>query len=395
MTFEESLAWLYASQQFGIKLGLENSLLLLGAVGNPERQLKIIHVAGTNGKGSTCAMADAVLRAAGLRVGLYTSPHLVDFRERIRVDGKMIPREKAAEWLSRMHRTCSGWEHSPTFFEISTVLALSHFAASECEFVILETGMGGRLDATNAVTPVVSAITPLAMDHAEWLGDTIAKVAAEKAGIIKPGVPVVSAPQEPVAAAVLREKAAQGGSPITFIDRPWPDQVALPGAHQSWNAALAVEAVRNCRANVPEIAIARALAEVYWPARFQQIGSRIVLDGGHNPHAAATLAATWHETFGEEKATIIFGALADKDYASMIALLQPIAGEFLFVPVDSPRAADPRSFPTLCQAPSRCCDTLPAALGRALDDSRRILITGSLFLAGEALASLEKISADL
>jgi len=387
---EESLDWLYASQQFGIKLGLENTFRLLEAAGHPERELKIIHVAGTNGKGSTCAMAEAILRAAGLRVGLYTSPHLVDFRERIRVDGNMIPKEDTATGLTKLHGSCTEWEHSPTFFELSTVLALTHFAASACDYVVLETGMGGRLDATNAVMPVVSAITPLAMDHSEWLGDQLALIAEEKAGIIKAGVPVVSAPQKPDAAAVLRDKAAKAGSPITFVDKPWLGAVALPGAHQCWNAALAVEAVRKCGANVSEETITQALAKVAWPARFQRIGDRIVLDGGHNPHAAAALVATWLEVFGTEKATIVFGALADKDYAAMVAAFQPIAREFLFVPVSSPRGADPASFPPLCPAPNRCCDNLPAALALAMAGPHRILIAGSLFLAGEALSLLVK-----
>ena len=388
MTFEAALGWLYASEQFGIKLGLENTRSLLESAGHPERKLKIIHVAGTNGKGSTCAMADAILRAGGHRVGLYTSPHLIDFRERIRVDGNMIPQADAASSLARLRRACAGWEHSPTFFEIATVLALSHFAKSGCEYAVLETGMGGRLDATNAVVPVVSVITPLALDHAEWLGDTIARIAAEKAGIIKAGVPVVAAAQEPEAAAVLRDKAAKEESPITFICQPWRGRVALPGLHQHRNAALAVEAVRACGANVSDEAVARALGEVSWPARFQRIGDRLVIDGGHNPHAAVALVATWREVFGAEKATVVFGALNDKDYAAMIAALQPIAGEFLFVPISSPRGTDPALFPPLCLAPCRCCNDLPAALDLALSAPRRTLIAGSLFLAGEAISLL-------
>ena len=388
MTLDEALAWLDAAQVFGIKLGLEKTRRLLESEGHPERRLKSIHVAGTNGKGSTCAMIAAILRAAGYRVGLYTSPHLIDFRERIRVDGKMIPPEDTATGLARLRRTCAGWEHPPTFFEISTALALSHFAASGCDYAVLETGMGGRLDATNVVIPVVSVITPLAMDHAEWLGGTIARVASEKAGIIKAGVPAVSAAQEPEAAAVLREKAAAERTPITFVSQSWPGRVALPGLHQNRNAALAVEAVRACGADVSEEAIPRALGEVVWPARFQRIGDRIVLDGGHNPHAVAALAATWREIFGAEKATIIFGALSDKDYAAMIAAFQPIAGGFLFVLVANSRAAAPALFPPLCPAPCRCCEDLPAALALALAAPHRILVAGSLFLAGEALGLL-------
>jgi len=388
VTLDEALAWLHSTQFFGIKLGLENTRLLLESEGHPERGLKIVHVAGTNGKGSTCAMIDACLRAAGYRVGLYTSPHLVDFRERIRVDGEMIPPEAAAAGLTRLRGACARWEHSPTFFEISTVLALSHFAESGCDYVVLETGMGGRLDATNAVTPVVSVITPLAMDHAEWLGDTIEAIAAEKAGIIKAGIPVVSAPQVPEAVAILREKAKSERAPITFVGEPWSGPVSLPGLHQHWNAAVAAVAVRASGAGVPEETIATALGAVVWPARFQRIGELIVLDGGHNPHAAAALAATWQEAFGRERATVVFGALADKDYAAMIAALTPIAGEFLFVPVASPRTADPAFFQQFVSVPSARFPNLASALEQAKAGSLRILITGSLFLAGEALGLL-------
>lgn len=390
MTPDEALAWLHAAQFFGIKLGLNNTRCLLETVGNPERGLKILHVAGTNGKGSTCAMLDAILRAAGRRVGLYTSPHLIDFRERIRVDGEMIPPEETAAGLTRLRDACRKWDHPPTFFEISTALALSHFAASGCDHVILETGMGGRLDATNAVVPIVSVITPLAMDHAEWLGDTITLIAAEKAGIIKPGVPVVSAPQVPEAAAVLRDAAERKRAPITFVSAPWTGRVALPGLHQKWNAAVAVGAVQMCGADISGEMIAGAIGEVVWPARFQRIGGRIVLDGGHNPHAAAALVTAWREVFGGEKATVVFGALKDKDSAAIIAALQPVAEEFLFVPVASPRGADPAMFPPLSRVPGSCCGDLRRALDLALARPRLILVTGSLFLCGEALALLQK-----
>ena len=244
MTHDEALDWLHASESTGIKLGLENTNRLLAACGHPERRLRFLHIAGTNGKGSTCAMLDSILRRAGFRTGLYTSPHLVDFRERIRVDGKMIPREDLAEGLSRLRDAVRDWEHGPTFFEISTFLALDHFARSGCDIVVLETGMGGRLDSTNAVMPLVSTITPIDMDHMQWLGDTLDKIAAEKAGIIKAGIPVVSAPQQPAAAEVLRKTAADRGSSIRFVAEPCPHPLSLAGAHQKWNAALAVETLR-------------------------------------------------------------------------------------------------------------------------------------------------------
>lgn len=167
MTFDESLAWLNSTQFFGIKLGLENTVRLLDHLGNPQQRLRILHVAGTNGKGSVCAMMDSIFRKSGLRSGLYTSPHLCDFRERILIGGSMISKDATAEVLGRLHDFTASWPHSPTFFELSTALALAHFAHEQCDVVILETGMGGTLDATNAVSPVISIITPIAMDHAE------------------------------------------------------------------------------------------------------------------------------------------------------------------------------------------------------------------------------------
>jgi len=392
VTFDESLTWLNSTQFFGIKLGLENTRRLLAHLGHPEQMLRAIHVAGTNGKGSVCAMMDSILRSAGLRSGLYTSPHLSDFRERIRVDGEMIPQKPVAEELKELHNFCKDWDHSPTYFELTTALALGYFARERCDVVILETGMGGHLDATNTVTPVVSVITPIAMDHSQWLGNTIAEIAGEKAGIIKAGIPVVSAPQSPEAADVLREKAAARGSRLTFVAQPYEGEIGLAGTHQKWNAAVAVAAIEASPFQFGAQAVEDGLRNVVWPARFQRVSERIVVDGAHNPHAAQTLVQTWLEQFGNEKATVIFGALDDKDYAEMLKRLAPIAGSFFFVPVGSPRSADPRTFAALTEIPSKVFSSLQDALeaGRC----GRILITGSLFLAGEALSRFEKPGAN-
>ena len=329
MTFDEALAWLQASESTGIKLGLENTNRLLAACGNPERGMRFLHVAGTNGKGSTCAMLDSILRRSGFRAGLYTSPHLVDFRERIRVDGAMISREDLAEGLSRLRDAVRGWDHAPTFFEISTVLALDHFTRAGCDIVVLETGMGGRLDSTNAVKPLVSTITPIDMDHMQWLGDTLEKIAAEKAGIIKPGVPVVSAPQQPAAAEVLRKTAAARGSEIHFVSDPCTLPLSLSGPHQKWNAALAVETLRASGLAISETAISEGLLATEWPARFQRVGDRFIVDGAHNAHSATALVQTWREVFADRKPTVVFGALADKDYPEILAHLDPLAERFL------------------------------------------------------------------
>ena len=380
--------WLNDSQFTGIKLGLENTFRLLEAIGNPHGRLRFIHVAGTNGKGSVCAMLDSCLRAAGHKTGLYTSPHLIDFRERIRVDGVMISPQEIAKGLTRLRQAAQDWDHKPTFFELSTVLAIDYFERSGCDVVVLETGMGGRLDSTNVVAPLVSVITPIAMDHMAWLGDSIAKIAAEKAGIIKPGAPVISSPQQQSAAEVLSAKSAELASPIRFIDAPVDIPVALPGIHQHWNAAVAIAAIETSGLKCPPKAIAKGLASVKWPARFQRVGERIIVDGAHNEHSAEALLSTWHEVFGSQKAAIVFGTLRDKEYSVMLRILEKVAGEFLFVPVRSERSEDPGVLKDQTQSPSREFPDLPSAIKAAMDTTLPVLITGSLFLAGEALEKL-------
>lgn len=387
MTADESLEWLYATQQFGIKLGLENSRRLLRDLGNPQDRLRIYHVAGTNGKGSVSAMLDAVLREAGTRCGLYTSPHLVSFRERIRINGGKITADALAEGLSVIRSATSHWEHSPTFFEIATALALKYFADQCCDAVVLETGMGGRLDATNAVMPRVSIITPIAIDHSQWLGNTLPEIAREKAGILKAGVPAVSAAQQPEAADVLNAAARRAGTSLSFVDKPYEGTVGLRGDHQRWNAALAIAALQTVD-NFPPETIETGVRNVRWTGRFQ-VEDRIVLDGGHNPHAARQLAKTWQAEYPDEQATIIFGALQDKDYSEMITALTPIAEEFLFVPVKSQRGLSPANLVVGKNPPShRICESLAQAIRAAREKPARILVTGSLFLVGEAMSEL-------
>jgi dihydrofolate synthase/folylpolyglutamate synthase len=385
VTYEESLAWLYSTQQFGIKLGLDNIRSLLEALDDPQDGLFFLHVAGTNGKGSVCAMLDSILRAAGGRTGLYTSPHLVDFRERIRVDGLKIPPEAVRRGLERLREVAVGWTHSPTFFELATALAVQHFAEAGCELVVLETGMGGRLDATNAVVPLVSVITPVALDHTGWLGTTLAEVAGEKAGIIKPGVPVISARQDPEASVVIVERAEQLGCRVKFIEGSFDGVVGLRGKHQQENAAVAIAALEAAGLNISDDAVVRGLREIRWPGRFQIVTERLILDGCHNPHAASQLLLNWRDAFGAEKATIIFGALADKDFSAMLEILAPIGREICFVPVRSERSAAPETLASVCPLPSRVF----ASVKEALDATQgRTLVTGSLFLVGEVLELL-------
>jgi dihydrofolate synthase/folylpolyglutamate synthase len=393
VNYRDALAWLYGTQTFGIKLGLDNTRHLLAAAGNPQLRLRFLHVAGTNGKGSTCAMMDSILRVAGYRTGLYTSPHLVDFRERIRLDGAVIPEDAVAEGLTLLRKAAESWEHAPTFFELATVLAAWWFAREGVDYVVWETGMGGRLDATNAVTPLVSVITPIGMDHQNWLGDTLAQIAGEKAGIVKAGVPLVSAPQTEEAHAVLAAKAEEVGVRMTVVDEPWSGEVpALAGLHQRWNAAVACAALRAAGAGVDAVAVSQGLRTVVWPGRFQRVADDLVIDGAHNPEAIATLVATWREVFGEEKASLVFAALRDKEVAQLLCGLRSIADEIWLVPVNNVRGMAPEELRPMAESAGFTSvheGELAASLEAAQASARPVLVTGSLFLAGELLAHLQ------
>lgn len=393
MNYAGALAWLYGTQAFGFKLGLENTRRLLAAAGNPHEKLRFLHVAGTNGKGSTCAMMDSILRSAGHRTGLYTSPHLVDFRERIRLDGAMIPEEAAAAGLNLLREASLDWDHAPTFFELSTVLAAWWFARDGADYVVWETGMGGRLDATNAVDPIVAVITPIGLDHQKWLGDTLAQIAGEKAGIIKPRVPVVVAPQNQEARKVLAVAAAAAGAPIVFVEHPWNgDAPALIGGHQRWNAAVACAALHAAGIAVSSEKVSAGLRDVVWPARFQRVEENLVVDGAHNPQAVKTLVAAWREVFGEAKASLVFGALRDKDASVLLRELRAIADTIWLVPVNSDRAFSAAEMRPLAAAAGfgEIRDgTLIESLSSARASGRPVLVTGSLFLAGELLAFLQ------
>ena len=392
MNCRDALAWLYGTQTFGIKLGLDNTRRLLAAAGDPHERLKFLHVAGTNGKGSTCAMMDSILRVAGYRTGLYTSPHLVDFRERIRLDGAMIPEDAVAEGLTLLREAAESWGHAPTFFELATVLAAWWLAREGADYVVWETGMGGRLDATNAVTPLASVITPIGMDHQRWLGDTLAQIAGEKAGIIKARVPVVSAPQAPEVRAVLESRASEVGVPLTFVDEPWSgDAPGLLGSHQRWNAALACAALRAAGTGVEEKNETEGLRRVVWPARFQRVEENLVIDGAHNPEAIETLVAAWREVFGEVKASLVFAALRDKDVAQLLRTLRSIADEVWLVPVNSARGMTPADLRSLAEAAGYAAiheSFVVESLASARTSARPVLVAGSLFLAGEVLAIL-------
>lgn len=397
MNYRDALAWLYGTQVFGIKLGLDNTRRLLAAMGDPQDHLRFLHVAGTNGKGSTCAMMESVLRADGLRCGLYTSPHLVDFRERIRIGPDRIAEAGAAEGLERLKMAAAGWDHAPTFFELTTVLAAWWFAREGADIVVWETGMGGRLDATNAVDPLVSVITPVGTDHEKWLGKTLPEIAGEKAGIIKPGVPVVSAPQPEPVRAVLESRAAANGAPLEFVREPWNGgPLGLAGAHQRWNAAVALAALDAAGLAPDSASRLEGLASVAWAARFQRVGDNMVIDGAHNPEAALALVDAWREAFGDRRARLVFGALQDKDIAGLLRLLRQIADEVWLVPVDSERGADNGQLRTAALGAGFAqvhSGSVVDALAAARAGDTPVLVAGSLFLAGEVLALLDRVGA--
>jgi dihydrofolate synthase/folylpolyglutamate synthase len=392
--YKESLGWLYATQQFGIKLGLENIQRLLQELGLPGKDGRILHVAGTNGKGSVCAMIEAICRTHGYRTGLFTSPHLITYRERIRVKGELISEEKVARGLTIIRELVSEWETHPTFFEITTALALLHFKECACDLIILETGLGGRLDATNALEPVVSVITPIGLDHQSWLGNTLEKIAGEKAGIIKPQVPVVSAVQEPMAEEVIRDRATACEAAFRIVRQPYTaTSLGLAGAYQQQNAALAIAALEAGGIAIAEEAVANGLARVDWPARFQRWDNRTIIDGAHNPSGAGVLAQTWREQFGDERATVIIAVLRDKDIAGIWRALAPIACRVLCPKVRSERALAPEAFAKTIheispQLPCSIGGSIAAAFAQARSEASPILITGSLHFAGEVLATL-------
>lgn len=389
-SYTEAIRWLYSTQAAGIKLGLENVRRLLDALGNPHRQLACIHVAGTNGKGSVSAMLDSVGRAAGLRTGLYTSPHLVRFNERIQVSGQPITDDEVLAGLDVVREAIARSGCTPTFFEITTALGFLHFFTQRVDLAIMETGLGGRLDATNLITPLVSVITSIDLDHQKILGDSRAKIAREKAGIIKPGVPVVSIAQTADVREVIDEVAASLSSPVTYTMEPITDlQIGLAGSHQQLNAAVTRDALAVAKLGISSDALKTGLKSVFWPGRFQALGDRLTIDGAHNLAASQRLVETWRECYPGVSPTIVFGGLREKDLDQMLSALAPIAARFFLVPVKNPRAEDPANI----RLPSGISGVVFPEVQEAVEAAKKlaepILVTGSLFLVGEVLSWIQ------
>ena len=391
-------AYLDSLKPLAMRFGLERMERALTALGRPERGLPVLHVAGTNGKGSTCAMAAEALRRAGHRVGLYTSPHLVRFHERIQVDGRPVTDRALAALVEEVRRACpwhDGGDEGErlTYFEFATLLALLHFAREPVGVAVVEVGLGGRFDATNAVAPLVTAVSRIGFDHVQLLGDTLGAIAREKAGIFKRGVPaVVAAGQEPEALAALREEAERRGAPFHVAEAAWDAPVALRGPHQRQNAALAAAALRLIdRAGVPtgEAAIAAGIAEARWPGRFEEI-SGVLLDGAHNPDGAAALAASLEALYPGRPVELVFGVLADKDHRGILSALGSRVRRLHLVAPDSPRARPPASYRDLARSlgpavdEHRGCAEAVACARAAAGVDGLVAVAGSLYLVGEA-----------
>jgi dihydrofolate synthase / folylpolyglutamate synthase len=389
------LGRLYGLVPRGALLGLERVHAACADLGHPERRFAAVHIAGTNGKGSVAAMLDTIARASGLRTGLYTSPHLIRFAERIQVGGEPISDERLVATMEGVLDRCP----ELTFFETATVTAFAIFAESKVELAVVEVGLGGRLDATNVLeAPRATAITRIALDHTDRLGTDIASIAREKAGILKRGVPAVLGPLDAVSLAEVRAVAKSIGAPLrltadddaltAFVAAHPP---ALPGAHQRENAKIAVALAE--RLALPRDAMARGLAETRWPGRLETLPTRdgdVWLDAAHNPDGASALASTLGERAGNPaRIALIFGALADKDAAAMLAILAPYASHRFYVAPDGRTAIDPARL--AAQHAGIVAADVPDALVRAraaVGPEGVILITGSIFLVGAARAHL-------
>jgi dihydrofolate synthase/folylpolyglutamate synthase len=420
VNYPDSVHFLYAlgNEIKTAKFGLERIRAVLAALGNPQDGLTIVHVAGTNGKGSTCAMIEAGFRAAGLRTGLYTSPHLAEPTERIRVDGRAVSAERFAEAFNRVHAVVEellareAIDLHTTYFETVTAMAFVIFAEEGVERVVLEVGLGGRLDATNVVRPMLAVITAIDFDHEAYLGRGIESITAEKAGILKPGVPAVFARQRPEAAAVLDRRAAELGIAVTRaaesgarglsldargsrfeLDGATPLAIRCPlaGEHQVDNAITAALALRAC--GVDARAIETGIAAAVWPGRLEYVRERpaTILDGAHNPAAARALAAYITRFYPTARLRLIFGIMRDKAAAEIAGILFPLTWQVIVTAPQQSRSLAPESLRAVIDHPNlhfapRLEDALRLVEDSSPDDV--IFITGSLFLVAEARALL-------
>ncbi|HLN03779.1 MAG TPA: folylpolyglutamate synthase/dihydrofolate synthase family protein [Bryobacteraceae bacterium] len=421
MTYPDSVRFLYSlgNEVKTAKYGLERITTLLAALGHPERLPRIVHVAGTNGKGSVCAMIEAGLRAAGLRTGLFTSPHLVEPTERIRIAGCPVNSSQFGAAFDRVHLCAEqllndgAIDFHPTYFETVTAMAFLLFQDQKTDAIVLEVGLGGRLDATNVVRPEMCVITQVDFDHEALLGKSLEAIAGEKAGILKPGVPAVFAAQRQEALQTLDRRAVDLSLEVIHAQEKWHiDNVELSaqgsaftvhdgsemrircplaGEHQVANAVVAVAALH--RLGIETSAIERGIAATRWPGRLHRVSvsPEIILDGAHNPAGARALAAHIQRFYSERRVVLVYGAMRDKAVEEITGILFPHADEVIATAPRQSRAVDPETIRALAaHANLRTALDLRAALelARSGDSHRAIFVTGSLFLVGEAMTLL-------
>lgn len=421
MTYEQALEYLASLGKFGMNLGLARIEKLTALLGHPERRFRTVHVTGTNGKGSTAAMLAAALRRAGIRTGLYTSPHLNEYTERITVDGKEI---SCGDFAAAVERTAGlvgamvaeGWDH-PTEFEVITAAAFDHFARAEVEYAVIEVGLGGLLDSTNVITPRVAVITNVTLEHTDRCGNTVAEIAQHKAGIIKPGTKVVTAAKGE-ALAVIEAEAAAKAAPLYVLGRDFsaaaagvegyrqqvtfsrpgqkelaPFTINLLGRHQAENSAVAVMAALALAETEPRLtldAVRAGLAEAVWPGRFEVVDGKppLIIDGAHNPAGARSLRATLDEVFPGREVVFVLGILADKDIDGIVGALVRPADRAVTVRPESERAAAPEQVAARVAARSvEAAATIQAGLERArrlAGPDGVVCVAGSLYLTGAA-----------
>ncbi len=425
MDTSAALEQLYGLERFGIKLGLDNIRTLLGLVGNPHVGLKAVHVTGTNGKGSVCAYVASALQRAGYRTGLYTSPHLVRFNERIRVDGHPIPDEDLLRLWDGIQPAMKRMDgdravNRPTFFEVTTAMAFEYFREQKVDVAAIEVGMGGRFDATNVVESRVAVVGRVGLEHTEHLGRTVDRIAREKAGIIKPKSRAVSVDQE--ALPIIETRCRELSAPLTVVGRDvtvkrlsqslsgqhihlegdfGSMEVVTPlvGSFQAENVGLAVAALTELRKTgleIPDSAIVSGIAATRWPGRFQKVREHplVIVDGAHNGPAAAALASAYAELFPDRKCILVTGILADKDLQSIAASLGPLAQHVFACRPKSHRAYHAEEVASAFRAfaPSEVVPAVPDAVDRGLAAASAediVLITGSIYTAGEALEHLD------
>jgi dihydrofolate synthase/folylpolyglutamate synthase len=420
LRYPDSVEYLYSlgNEVKSLKFGLEGITILLEELGNPQRAFRSIHVAGTNGKGSTCAMIESGLRANGVRTGLYTSPHLVEPTERIQIAGSPVTPTQFAAAFRTVHECAEALvvegrlEHHTTYFETVTAMGFLLFRELGVEVAAIEVGLGGRLDATNVLRPELSVITPIDFDHEQFLGNSLQSIAGEKAGILKTGVPAVFSAQRPEAEEVLDRRAAELGIEVVraaeysvddlqlrrdgcdFTAR-WRDAIhvhcPLAGSHQVHNAVTAVAALE--RFGISTAAIEAGIASTRWPARLERVSEQpeIILDGAHNPAGARALADHIRRFYSDRQVILIYGAMRDKSVQEITEILFPLAAEVVLTAPSQPRAVRPEALRESSDHPRMRIAASVAeavAIARAAQSSSAVFITGSLYLAGEARALL-------